>query len=142
MAHLSDLPIRIRIFLAFGLVMPVTLGLGSFALWQLRTINDAADTSESIGGVIGTIAEVDQISASIAVSIEQQGASTSEISRNIAQTATGVGEMSGNVDQVKDATAHAGAAAGQVLSAAHELSQQSEVLKCDVERFLLAIRAV
>ncbi|WP_114391605.1 methyl-accepting chemotaxis protein [Oleisolibacter albus] len=101
----------------------------------------SADTSESIGIVIGTIAEVDQISASIAASIEQQGAATGEISRNIAQVATGIGEMSGNVDQVKDATAHAGVAAGQVLSAANELSQQSEVLKRDVERFLLAIRA-
>ena len=48
--------------------------------------------------------------------------------------------MSLNIVNVTEAAAQTGAAATQVLGAAGELSQQSEMLKIKVETFLAEIR--
>ncbi len=73
--------------------------------------------------------------------MEEQGASTAEISRNVSQAATGTQEVAGNVNQLMEAAAQSGEAANQVLTAATDLSRQSESLKQEVERFLSAIKA-
>ncbi len=49
--------------------------------------------------------------------------------------------MTGNIAGVAQASEETGAAAGQVLSAASELSRQSEHLRAEVARFLATVRA-
>ena len=55
--------------------------------------------------------------------------------------AVGAGEVTGNIAGVAQASEETGAAAGQVLSAASELSRQSEHLGAEVARFLATVRA-
>uniref|UniRef100_UPI0015F4B260 methyl-accepting chemotaxis protein n=2 Tax=Methylobacterium TaxID=407 RepID=UPI0015F4B260 len=87
-----------------------------------------AQAVTAIGGITGRIREIDGVATSIAAAVEQQGAATQEIVRNVAQASTGAGEVTGNIAGVAQASEETGAAAGQVLSAASELSRQSEHL--------------
>ncbi|WP_051439722.1 methyl-accepting chemotaxis protein [Methylobacterium sp. 10] len=95
----------------------------------------------AIGGITGRIREIDDMAASIAAAVEQQGAATEEIVRNVAQASAGTTEVTGNIAGVAQASEETGMAAGQVLSAASELSRQSEHLGAEVSRFLSTIRA-
>ncbi|MFV3128772.1 methyl-accepting chemotaxis protein [Niveispirillum sp. KHB5.9] len=109
---------------------------------QVTAVQQATDSSVGAIRSIGTtIQSVSEIGTSIAAAMEEQGASTSEISRNVSQAAMGTQEVSANVNQVTEAAAQTGASATQVLGAARELSQQSELLRTQVERFLADIRA-
>ncbi|MBB6255037.1 methyl-accepting chemotaxis protein [Nitrospirillum iridis] len=98
-------------------------------------------TAGAIQAIGGIIEEVNGISTSIAAAMEQQGASTTEISRNVGQAATGTQGVADALGAVTEAAAQAGAAATQVLGAAHDLSEQSGVLRDHVSRFLTAIKA-
>ncbi|EWY41307.1 methyl-accepting chemotaxis protein [Skermanella stibiiresistens SB22] len=95
----------------------------------------------AIQGIGGTIRQMNEITTTIAAAVEEQNAATAEISRNVAQAAAGTQEVSLNVGQVMEASAQTGSAATQVLGAAGELSQQAEMLRAEVERFLAGIRA-
>ncbi|WP_425284860.1 methyl-accepting chemotaxis protein [Methylobacterium gossipiicola] len=95
----------------------------------------------AIGGITGRIREIDSVAASIAAAVEQQGAATQEIVRNVAQASAGTQAVTGNIASVAQASEETGAAAGQVLSAASELSRQSENLSAEVGSFLATVRA-
>ncbi|MEE7485876.1 methyl-accepting chemotaxis protein [Methylobacterium oryzae] len=95
----------------------------------------------SIAGITARIREISGVATSIAAAVEQQGAATQEIVRNVAQASTGTNEVTGNIAGVAQASEETGAAAGQVLSAASELSRQSEHLGAEVDRFLATVRA-
>jgi methyl-accepting chemotaxis protein len=109
---------------------------------QVAAVQQASQSSvTAIHSIGGTIDSITEIGTSIAAAMEEQGASTSEISRNVSQAAAGTQEVSSNVSQVTEAAGQTGAAASQVLGAAQELAQQAETLRGQVERFLAEIRA-
>ncbi|TNC09689.1 HAMP domain-containing protein [Methylobacterium terricola] len=95
----------------------------------------------AIGKITVRIEEISGVATSIAAAVEQQGAATQEIVRNVAQASTGTTEVTGNIAGVAQASEETGAAACQVLSAASELSRQSEQLGVEVDRFLATVRA-
>jgi len=101
----------------------------------------SAETSVAIDAIGETIEAVNEISTSIAAAMEQQGASTREISRNVAQAAVGTREIAGTLIDVAAAARESGAASGRVLSAAQGLSRQSAALQAQVTGFLAAIQA-
>jgi methyl-accepting chemotaxis protein len=103
-----------------------------------QATRDAVTAIQAIGGTIG---KINEISTGIASAVEEQGAATHEIARNVQQASAGTQEVSANIAGVTEAAATTGAAAEQVLSAASELSQQSNVLRGKVETFIAAIRA-
>jgi methyl-accepting chemotaxis protein len=109
---------------------------------QISSIQE--ETSGAVAAIRdigGTIRQMNEITTMIAAAVEEQNAATVEISRNVAQAASGTREVSLNVGQVMGASEQTGLAATQVLSAAGELSQQAEMLRAEVERFLAGIRA-
>ncbi|GEO38711.1 methyl-accepting chemotaxis protein [Skermanella aerolata] len=109
---------------------------------QIASIQDETNGAvTAIRGIGGTIRQMNEITTTIAAAVEEQNAATAEISRNVAQAAAGTQEVSLNVGQVMEASAQTGSAATQVLGAASELSQQAEMLRTEVERFLAGIRA-
>ncbi len=109
---------------------------------QIVQIQDSTGQAvTAIGGITGRIREIDDVATSIAAAVEQQGAATQEIVRNVAQASAGTNEVTGNIAGVAQASEETGAAASQLLSAASELSQQSEHLGGEVERFLATVRA-
>ncbi|PWC41914.1 methyl-accepting chemotaxis protein [Azospirillum sp. TSO22-1] len=103
-----------------------------------------AATQGTVGAIeqIGrTIMSINEIASTIAAAIEEQNATTGEITRNVQQAAQGTEEVSTNVVQVNQAATQTGTAATQVLGASSELSQQAEALRREVETFLANIRA-
>ncbi len=109
---------------------------------QIGAIQSATgDAAAAIKGIAETIVKVDEIAASIAAAVEQQGAATQEIARNAQECAQGVTEVSGNVSGVGQAAAETGSAAGQVLASAETMSNQASSLSDEVEKFLKEIKA-
>jgi methyl-accepting chemotaxis protein len=109
---------------------------------QITQIQDATRKAvDAIRGIGTTIGEMSQIAATIAAAIEEQGAATKEIARNVQQAAQGTHEVSSNIAGVKQAAVDAGSAAGRVLKAAGELSDQSAQLGSEVEGFLAGVKA-
>ena len=109
---------------------------------QITSVQGA--TQNAVGAItsIGkTIGEIDQISATIAAAVEQQGAATQEIARNVEEAAKGTQEVSSNIGGVTEAANGTGAAAGQVLTAAQALTGQSGHLKDLVTKFLTDVKA-
>ncbi len=109
---------------------------------QIGAIQDATRHAvDAIAGIGKTIAEINQIAATIAAAVEEQGAATQEIARNVQEAAKGTSEASRNITGVTRAASETGQAAGQVLSASGELARQAEQLRSQVDAFLAQIKA-
>jgi len=109
---------------------------------QIAAIQDATEAAvAAIRGICGTIVEVSSISTSIAGAVEEQSAATQEIARNVQQVAAGTEDVSRTIAGVTDAAGETGTAAREVLSAAAQLSEQSERLREQVGHFLATVRA-
>ena len=109
---------------------------------QIAGIQTATrDAVSAIEEITKTISEIDEVASGIASAVEQQGAATQEIARNVEQAAAGTQEVSSNIAGVSQAANDTGAAADEIRSAAGELSQQSETLRVEVDRFLSSVRA-
>jgi len=99
------------------------------------------DAVKAIASIGKTISEIDQIAATIAAAVEEQGAATQEIARNVEEAAKGTQEVSSNIGGVTTAANGTGAAANKVSVAAGALTGQSGRLKDVVEQFLSGIKA-
>jgi methyl-accepting chemotaxis protein len=101
-------------------------------------------TTSAVGAIrnIGlTISEINEVTTAIASAVEQQGAATREIARNIQHASGGTSEVSSNIIGVSTASAEAGSAASEVLSASGALRREAEVLRSEIDLFLSGIRA-
>jgi methyl-accepting chemotaxis protein len=109
---------------------------------QINGIQSAtADSVNAIKEISGTIERLSEIASTIAVAVEEQGASTQEISRNVQQAAHGTQQVSSNITDVQRGASETGSASSQVLSAAQTLSADSGRLKAEVSKFLNSVRA-
>ncbi|KQS85976.1 chemotaxis protein [Methylobacterium sp. Leaf361] len=95
---------------------------------------------EAIAAITARIREINGAATTIAAAVEEQGAATQEIVRNVGQAATGTGEVTTTMTGVAQAAEGTGLAASQVLAAASALSDQSDRLTAEVERFLASVR--
>ena len=102
---------------------------------------ETAGAVNAIKGIAHTIGNIAEIATTISSTVEEQGAATSEISRNVQEAASGTQEVSESITAVTKAASETGGAAGDVLTAAGELAQQSTKLRDQVETFLNQIRA-
>jgi methyl-accepting chemotaxis protein len=96
-------------------------------------------TGEAVSAIahIGTtIADISKIATTIVSAVRQQGAATSEISRNVQQAAAGTTAVSQNIGGVSETATRAGGAAQHVLEAASRLSHEAAALRRQVDRFL------
>lgn len=101
-------------------------------------------TTSAVGAIrnIGeTIGEINEVTTAIAAAVEEQGAATREIARNIQHAAGGTSEVSSNIVGVSTASAEAGSAASEVLSASGALRREADVLRAEIDAFLSNIRA-
>jgi methyl-accepting chemotaxis protein len=108
---------------------------------QIGGIQQATKESvEAIQGISGTIGKISEIATSISSAVAEQGAATQEIARNVEQAAIGTQEVTTNIAGVQKSALETGQGAGQVLEASTELSQQSVVLRREVDKFLTQVR--
>ena len=109
---------------------------------QITGIQTATkDAVAAIESISKTISKINEVNAGVASAVEEQGAATQEIARNVEQAASGTQEVSSNIGGVSQAANETGAAAEQIKGAAAELSQQSEHLRVEVDKFLAEVRA-
>ncbi|MCJ2062527.1 hypothetical protein MKK63_07390 [Methylobacterium sp. J-088] len=73
--------------------------------------------------------------------MEEQGAVTQEIVRSASEAAGGTQAVTVNIGAVTHAAAETGTAATQVLTAATELSRQSDALSAAVADYLATVQA-
>jgi methyl-accepting chemotaxis protein len=99
---------------------------------------DSVAAIKEIGDTIGRMSE---IASAIASAVEEQGATTQEISRNVQQAASGTQQVSSNIGDVQRGTSETGSASAQVLTAAQSLSRDGNLLKIEVANFLKTVRA-
>ena len=99
------------------------------------------DSVAAIKDISGTINRISEIASSIAAAVEEQGAATQEISRNVQEAASGTTQVATNITDVNHGAAETGSASAQVLSSAQSLSNESNHLKVEVEKFLITVRA-
>jgi hemoglobin len=83
---------------------------------------------------------MNEISSSIANSVQQQQLATGEISQNVQQAAAGTQDVARNIVDLTHAAQETSSAASQMLDAASALSQQAETLRSSVEGFLAEVR--
>ncbi|MGO8919934.1 MAG: methyl-accepting chemotaxis protein [Stellaceae bacterium] len=109
---------------------------------QIAAIQAATkEAVDAIGAIDGTIGRMNEISTAIAAAMDEQGASTKEITRNTQEAARGTQDVSQSIGSVNQAAAETGTAASQVLTSSEALGQQAETLRSDVDQFLAKIRA-
>ncbi|WP_050424225.1 methyl-accepting chemotaxis protein [Bradyrhizobium tropiciagri] len=109
---------------------------------QIVSMQEVTTTAVSaIRNISSTIGEINDVTTAIAAAVEEQGAATREIARNIQHAAGGTSEVSSNIVGVSTASAEAGAAAGEVLSASDALRREADVLRSEIDGFLSNIRA-
>ena len=109
---------------------------------QIASMQEA--TTSAVGAIQGIgriIGEINDVTTTIAAAVEEQGAATREIARNIQHAAGGTSEVSSNIVGVSTASAEAGAAAGEVLSASDALRREADLLRGEIDAFLDDMRA-
>jgi methyl-accepting chemotaxis protein len=110
---------------------------GQIAGIQQET-GQAVTALRSIGG---TIRRMNEIATGIAGAVEQQGAATQEIARSVQRAAEGTAQVDGTIGTVSVAVQATGAQAGEVVTAAQALTDQSATLAREVAEFLGALKA-
>jgi methyl-accepting chemotaxis protein len=109
---------------------------------QIAQIQDATrEAVAAIGAIAQTIDEVSSITVAIAAAVEQQGAATAEIARTVQDTAQSTSAVTQTIADVSRGANETGAASGEVLTAASELSRQAEQLTSEVTDFVEQVRA-
>ena len=109
---------------------------------QIRAVQAATQQAVgSISTIVTVIEEVGAIAAAIAAAVEEQGTVTAEIARHVHDTAVSTETVTTNIVGVSRAANDTDLAAGDVLSAARDLSLQAEQLSQQVTRFVGAVRA-
>jgi len=109
---------------------------------QIRAVQAAVkETVGEISEIVGRIEQVSQIATAIASAVEQQAAAAAEIARNVQSTAMNTADVTQSVGEVSRITDQTGAASSQLLTAAAELSKQSETLSSEVRHFITGVRA-
>jgi methyl-accepting chemotaxis protein len=100
---------------------------------------DTVAAVAAIASISGVINQINDISSTIATAVEQQNATTNEMSRNVSEAAHGSGEITSNIGGVAEAADSTSRGAADTQKAAQELVQMSSQLSGLVEQFKLSV---
>jgi len=111
------------------------------ASWSNTTGAWVADTTgavTAIGEIATIITTINDYQLTIASAVEEQTATTNEMSRNVAEASTGSDEIATNISTVASAADTTTQAVSQTLSAIEELARMAQDLQTEVGRFTIA----
>ncbi len=109
---------------------------------QISGIQQSAGAAaQAIRAILGTIGAINTAAGNISSAVEEQTAATGEISRSVAEAASGAQGAANNIVQANAGVLRTDSAAMQVLTAARELSRESEGLRTRVEKFFADLRS-
>lgn len=105
---------------------------------RVETIqSDTAGAVEAITQISEIIASINDFQMTIASAVEQQTATTNEMSRNVAEAASGIGGISGNITDVARMTSESGQTLSQTEATITELARLSADLRQQVADFVV-----
>ena len=97
--------------------------------------SDTSGAVAAMGQISEIIASINDYQLTIASAVEEQTATTQEMSRNVTQAASGSGEIAANIGGVASASASTTAALAHSSGAIEELSVMAAQLRTEVGRF-------
>ncbi|HLK03195.1 MAG TPA: methyl-accepting chemotaxis protein [Candidatus Acidoferrum sp.] len=95
---------------------------------------DTKGAVDAIGAISKIINQVNDISNSIATAVEEQDATTNEMTRNVTEAAKGAGEIAKNIIGVAEAAKNTAQGAGDSQRAAQQLSQMAAEMREIINR--------
>ncbi|MEP7764329.1 methyl-accepting chemotaxis protein [Sanguibacter sp. 25GB23B1] len=103
---------------------------------RVETIQtDTEGAVRAIDSISEIIASINEYQLAIASAVEEQTATTAEMSRSVAEAAGGTGQIAGNIGSVADAAASTTLAVSQTQQAIAELASMASGLRSQVGRF-------
>jgi len=90
---------------------------------------------EAIGGIKGVIDKISHISTVIATAVEEQSATTGEMTRNVTEAARGAATISSNIQGVAEAAQNTSTNVGEAQTATEHLARMANQLRELVGRF-------
>jgi methyl-accepting chemotaxis protein len=96
---------------------------------------DTKGAVDAIGTISIVINQLSDISSTIATAVEEQSATTNEMSRNVIEAAKGSTEITQNIAGVSQAAQGTSSSAHESMKAAQALAQMSTQLRGPVEQF-------
>ncbi|MBI1380262.1 MAG: chemotaxis protein [Planctomycetaceae bacterium] len=96
---------------------------------------DTRSAVEAIGEISAIINQINELQTTIASAVEEQNATTVEISRNVAEAARGSSEIASNITGVAEAAQNTTEGAADTQRASTELSRMAAQLQALVERY-------
>ncbi len=109
---------------------------------QVEAIQGATqDAVSAIRHIVSTITRMNDIAGEISSSIDQQVEATREIRESLHSAAIGTTEVAGTISDVMHKVTNSSSAADRLLASAATLSQQTSILKNEVNAFTGRIRS-
>ena len=102
---------------------------------------DSKGAVESIGTITGVISQINDISGTIATAVEEQSATTNEMTRNVTEAATGSSQIMRNIEGMADAARGTTSSSKELQKAASELAQMAEQLRRLVGQFKIRVKS-
>ena len=96
---------------------------------------DTKAAVDAIASISGVIHQINDISSTIATAVEEQDATTNEMSRNVSEAANGSGEITSNIARVAEAAQGTTRGATDTQKASQQLVETSTQLRRLVEQF-------
>ncbi|MDB5654199.1 MAG: methyl accepting chemotaxis protein [Tardiphaga sp.] len=100
------------------------------------------ETRAEIDGISTNIAEISAIMSGIEVDTSQQRNATQDISESVQNAARGTLDVSNHIAQITSTSSETGRMAGYARDSAVDLSQQAEILKREVDDFIVSVKAM
>jgi methyl-accepting chemotaxis protein len=98
---------------------------------------DTKAAVDAIASISGVVNQINDISSTIATAVEEQNATTNEMSRNVCEAAHGSGEITSNIAGVATAAESTSRGSADTEKAAQELVRMSSELRALVAQFKL-----
>jgi methyl-accepting chemotaxis protein len=105
---------------------------------EIQAMTGTAVTA--LRGIGEVVTRMNEITATVAAAVEEQGAATREIAGNVEQAAEGTRQVSSNITTAHRAVTEAGSVASNVQNAASLLSQEAVRLRGEVQNFLAGVQ--
>jgi methyl-accepting chemotaxis protein len=86
---------------------------------------DTKGAVQAIGEISTVINQINEISTTIAATVEEQTATTNEMGRNVSDAAKGAGEIASNISGVAEAARNTASGANETQTAAGELAEMA-----------------
>jgi methyl-accepting chemotaxis protein len=108
---------------------------------QIQSIESTTLRSvQTMKAIATTIIELNDLANDVAGAVRQQDSVTQEIARNANAAAKGNRDVSVNIREVSSTAVKTGQVATMVLAAAGQLAEQSNLLRQEVEHYLVQVR--